>query len=92
KATITNIKGNEVTFQISGPDIKLTPREPKQAGFLSVEQEVEVKVLGLREDKGLRPPGAMGLRPAGAIREDSRIGKVQLLWAQSKTELSKNLS
>ncbi|MFS8806744.1 hypothetical protein NW837_04680 [Synechococcus sp. R6-10] len=72
KATITNIKGNEVTFQILDTDTKLTQKEPKRAGSLSVGQEVQVKVLGLKED--------------------GRIRKAKLLWAQSGTEPSKNLS
>jgi hypothetical protein len=72
KATITNIKGNEVTFQILDTDTKLTQKEPKRAGSLSVGQEVQVEVLGLKED--------------------GRIRKAKLLWAQSGTEPSKNLS
>jgi len=72
KATITNIKGNEVTFQILDTDTKLTQKEPKRAGSLSVGQEVQVEVLDLKED--------------------GRIRKAKLLWAQSGTEPSKNLS
>ncbi|PIK90866.1 hypothetical protein SYN65AY6LI_00410 [Synechococcus sp. 65AY6Li] len=72
KATITNIKGNEVTFQILDTDTKLTQKEPKRAGSLSVGQEVQVEVLGLKED--------------------GRIRKAKLLWAQSGTEPSKSLS
>ncbi|ABD01576.1 conserved domain protein [Synechococcus sp. JA-2-3B'a(2-13)] len=54
KATITNIKGNEVTFQILDTDTKLTQKEPKRAGSLSVGQEVQVEVLGLKEDGRIR--------------------------------------
>lgn len=72
KATITNIKGNEVTFQILDTDTKLTQKEPKRAGSLSVGQEVQVEVLDLKED--------------------GRIRKAKLLWAQSGTEPSKSLS
>ncbi len=54
KARITNIKGNEVTFQIVDTDIKLTQKEPKRAGSLTVGQEVEVEVLDLREDGRVR--------------------------------------
>lgn len=54
KATITNIKGNEVTFQILGTDTKLTQKEPKRAGSLAVGQEVQVEVLDLREDGRIR--------------------------------------
>jgi hypothetical protein len=54
KATITSIKGNEVTFQILDTDTKLTQKEPKRAGSLSVGQEVQVEVLDLREDGRIR--------------------------------------
>ncbi|MGY2710701.1 hypothetical protein SYN63AY4M2_03265 [Synechococcus sp. 63AY4M2] len=54
KASITNIKGNEVTFQIVNTNIKLTQKEPKRAGSLTVGQEVEVEVLDLREDGRVR--------------------------------------
>ncbi|MGY2778513.1 hypothetical protein [Thermostichus sp. MS-CIW-37] len=54
KATITNIKGNEVTFQILDTDTKLTQKKPKQAGSLSVGQEVQVEVLDLKEDGRIR--------------------------------------
>ena len=54
KANITNIKGNEVTFQIVNTNIKLTQKEPKRAGSLTVGQEVEVEVLDLREDGRVR--------------------------------------
>jgi len=54
KANITNIKGNEVTFQIVDTDIKLTQKEPKRAGSLTVGQEVEVEVLDLRGDGRVR--------------------------------------
>ena len=54
KATITSIKGNEVTFQVLDTDTKLTQKEPKRAGSLSVGQEVQVEVLDLKEDGRIR--------------------------------------
>lgn len=48
-ATVKNIKGKEVTYELPG-GIKLTVKEPKKYGELSVEQAVQVEILELREN------------------------------------------
>ena len=49
EATVINIKGKEVSYQLSG-DIKLTVKEPKKFGDLSVKQITRVEILELREN------------------------------------------
>lgn len=49
EATVKNIKGKEVTYELPG-GIRLTVKEPKKCGELSVEQAVQVEVLELREN------------------------------------------
>lgn len=49
EATVKNIKGKEVTYELPG-GIKLTVKEPKKYGELSAEQAVQVEILELREN------------------------------------------
>lgn len=49
EATVKNIKGKEVTYELPG-GIKLTVKEPKKYSELSVEQTVQVEILELREN------------------------------------------
>lgn len=52
-ATITAIKGNQVTYQILDA-IKLTSKEPKKASSLSEGQEVQVIITALKEDGSIK--------------------------------------
>ncbi|BAU44916.1 hypothetical protein [Leptolyngbya sp. O-77] len=49
EATVKSIKGKEVTYELPG-GIKLTVKEPKKCGELSVGQSVQVEILELREN------------------------------------------
>lgn len=48
-ATVKNIKGKEVTYELPG-EIKLKVKEPKKYGELSAGQSVQVEILELREN------------------------------------------
>lgn len=48
-ATVKNVKGKEVTYELPG-GIKLTVKEPKKYGELSVDDSVQVEILELREN------------------------------------------
>ncbi|MCJ2542403.1 hypothetical protein [Thermostichus vulcanus] len=52
-ATVANINGNRVTYEILGT-IRLTQKEPKRAGSLSVGQVVQVAITDLKDDGGIR--------------------------------------
>ncbi len=53
EATVTNIKGNKVTYEILGT-IKLTEKEPKKASSLSEGQNVQVEIVDLKEDGSIK--------------------------------------
>ncbi len=48
EVTVKAIKGKEVTYELKG-GIKLTQKEPKKAGNLSVGQCVRVEITEMRE-------------------------------------------
>lgn len=53
EAKVTSIKGNKVTYEIFGA-IKLTEKEPKKAPSFSEGQIVQVEILDLKEDGGIK--------------------------------------
>jgi CRISPR-associated protein (TIGR03986 family) len=53
EATITNINGNRVTYQMLEV-LKLTEREPKKSTSLQVGQVVRVKITSLKEDGSIK--------------------------------------
>jgi hypothetical protein len=48
RASIDKIDGNKVTFLLTG-DIRLTQKEPKKAGSLTIGQSVQVEITELKE-------------------------------------------
>jgi IS30 family transposase len=52
-ATVLNIKGNKVTYQILEV-IKLTEKEPKKAALLKDGQVVKVKIAALKDDGSIK--------------------------------------
>lgn len=69
KATITDIKENgKVTYEILG-GIKQSPKEPKllKTCTLTVGQEIEVEIIGLKDDGSIRK--VKGKCPEGCIRK-----------------------
>jgi hypothetical protein len=59
EATVTNIKGNKVTYEILGT-IKLTEKEPKKAASLSESQNVQVEIVDLKEDGSIKKVKLVG--------------------------------
>jgi hypothetical protein len=53
EATVANIKGNKVTYELLGT-IRLTQKEPKKAKSLTEGQTVRVEVAVLKEDGSIK--------------------------------------
>ncbi len=53
EATVINIKGNKVTYQMLEV-VKLTEKEPKKAAFLKEGQVVRVKITALKDDESIK--------------------------------------
>lgn len=50
EAKVTNIKGKEVTYELSQIPLKLTVKEPKKYIDLSVDSTVKIEILELRDN------------------------------------------
>lgn len=53
-ATVTAIKGNQVTYQINKTEQKFSNKEPKLSQSLEIKQQVKVQVIELKEDESIK--------------------------------------